>query len=66
MRDIPHLPVAFYEVANLFGTLIVETVLASVHVRARKQAGHMGASALIKALQNTLRGGSRPHTANVG
>src|SRR5215210_4101171 len=62
MRDIPHSPVALYEVANLFGTLIAETILASVHVRARKQAGHMGASDLIKALQNTLRGGGRPHT----
>jgi hypothetical protein len=35
--------------------------LASVHVRAHKQAGHMDASDLIKALQNTLRGGGRPH-----
>ena len=61
MRDIPHSPVALYEVAHLFGTLIAETILASVHVRARKQAGHMGASDLIKALQNTLRGGGRPH-----
>src|SRR5271166_4926114 len=26
------------------------------------QAGHMDASDLIKALQNTLRGGGRPHT----
>ena len=55
---------ALYEVAHLFGTLIAETILASVHVRARKQAGHMGASDLIKALQNTLRGGGRPHTGN--
>ena len=52
MREIPHSPVALYEVAHLFGTLIAETILASVHVRARKQAGHMGASDLIKALQN--------------
>src|SRR5216684_4671140 len=57
----PHLPVALYEVAHLFGTLIAETILASVHVRAHKQAGHMDASDLIKALQNTLRGGGRPH-----
>src|SRR5215212_4675887 len=57
MRDIPHSPVALYEVANLFGTLIAETILASVHVRARKQAGHMGASDLIKALQNLARRG---------
>src|SRR5260370_40649539 len=66
MREIPHSPVALYEVAHLFGTLIAETILASVHVRACKQAGHMGASDLIKALQNTLRGGGRPHTGNVG
>src|SRR6266849_7081536 len=60
----PHLPVALYEVAHLFGTLIAETILASVHVRAHKQAGHMDASDLIKALQNTLRGGGRPHMEN--
>jgi hypothetical protein len=29
------------EVAVLFGTLVAETILASVHVRAHKQAGHM-------------------------
>jgi hypothetical protein len=66
MREIPHSPVAPYKVANLFGTLIAETILASVHVRAHQQAGHMGASDLIKALQNTLRGGGRPHMGNVG
>src|SRR3982074_1441300 len=49
------------EVAVLFGTLVAETILASVHVRAHKQAGHMDASDLIKTLQNTLRGGGRPH-----
>src|SRR6266849_10376076 len=52
------------EVAVLFGTLVAETILASVHVRAHKQAGHMDASDLIKALQNTLRGGGRPHMEN--
>src|SRR3954469_20325726 len=46
-----------YEVAHLFGTLIAETILAGVHVRARKQAGHMGASDLIKVLQNLARRG---------
>jgi hypothetical protein len=60
-RDNPHFPVALYEVDILFGTLVAETILASVHVRAHKQAGHMGASDLIKALQNTLQGGGRPH-----
>jgi hypothetical protein len=63
-RDIPHFPVALYEVAILFGTLAAETILTSVHVRAHKQAGHMDASDLIKALQNTLQGGGRPHMEN--
>jgi hypothetical protein len=58
--------VALYEVAHLFGTLVAETILASVHVRARKQAGHMDASDLIGALQNALRRGGRPHMGNVG
>jgi hypothetical protein len=58
-RDIPHFPVALYEVALLFGTLVAETILASVHVRAHKQAGHMDASDLIKALQSTLQGGGQ-------
>src|SRR5271166_7201052 len=53
------------EVARLFGTLVAETILASVHVRAHRQAGHMDASDLIKALQNTLRGGGRPHMVSV-
>ena len=35
----------------LFGTLVAETILASVHVRAHRQAGHMDASDLIKTLQ---------------
>jgi hypothetical protein len=52
------------EVAVLFGTLVAETVLASVHVRAHKQAGHMDTSDLIKTLQNTLQGGGRPHMEN--
>jgi hypothetical protein len=56
--------VACYEVGVLFGTLVAETILASVHVRAHQQAGHMDASDLIKALQNILRGGGRPHMEN--
>jgi hypothetical protein len=52
------------EVAVLFGTLVAETILASVHMRAHKQAGHMDASDLIKTLQNTLQGGGRPHMEN--
>jgi homoserine acetyltransferase len=40
-----------------------KTILAtSVHSRAHQQVGRMAASDLIKALQNTLRGGGRPHT----
>jgi hypothetical protein len=56
-RVIPHFPVALDEVAFLFGTLVAETILASVHVRARKQAGHMDASDLIKALQTSCEEG---------
>src|SRR5712691_11852092 len=52
------------EVAILFGTLVAETILASVRVRTHKQAGHMDASDLIKPLQNTLQGGGRPHMDN--
>ena len=58
-RDTPNDPMALYLVALLFGTLVAETILASVHVRAHQQAGHMDASDLIKALQNTLQGGGR-------
>src|SRR3954451_15198738 len=57
MGETPHSPVALYEAAHLLGTLIAKTILASVHVRARKKAGHMGASDLIKALQNLARRG---------
>ena len=45
---------ALYEAALLFGTLVAETILASVQARAHKQAGHMDASDLIKALQKHL------------
>jgi hypothetical protein len=38
----------------LFGALVAETILASAHVRAHRQAGHMDASDLIKTLQKTL------------
>ena len=63
-QDTPSGSVAFYEVAILFGTSVAETILASAHVRAHKQAGHMDASDLIKSLQNTLRGEGRPHIEN--
>ena len=65
-REVPHFPVAFYEVAHLFETLVAETILAGVHVRAHKKAGHMEASDLTKALQKILRDGGRPHMGNVG
>ena len=55
-RDTPCTPMALYRVARLFGTLVAETILASVH------AGRTyGRNDLIKTLQNTLRGGGRPH-----
>ena len=47
-------PVALYEVARLFGTLVAETILARVHVRAHQQAGHMDASDLIKSTARHL------------
>ena len=50
-RDTPNDPMALYLVASLFGTLVAETILASVHVRAHQQAGHMGASDLVKTLR---------------
>jgi hypothetical protein len=53
-RDTPSNPMASHQVACLFGTRVAETILASVHVRAHRQAGHMGASDLIKALHKNL------------
>ena len=53
-RETPMDPMALYLVALLFGTLVAETILASVHVRAHQKAGHMGASDLIKTLQKHL------------
>jgi hypothetical protein len=44
------LPQGYYN----FGALVAETILASVQARAHKQAGHMDASDLIKALQKHL------------
>ena len=60
-RGTPSVPMAFHQVACLFGTRVAETILASVHARAHQQAEHMGASDLIKPLQKALRGGGRPH-----
>ena len=52
---------ALYEVAPLFGTRVAETILASVHVRAHQQAGHMDASDSIHITAKILQGGGRPH-----
>jgi hypothetical protein len=43
------------------GTHVAETILASGHVRPRKQAGHMIASDPIKPLYPFLQAGGRPH-----
>ena len=59
-QETPLNPLAA-KVAPMFGTRVAETILASVHVRAQQQAGHMDASDLIKALHTPLRGGGRPH-----
>jgi hypothetical protein len=65
-RDTPIDPMAHLQVALLFGTGVAETILASVHVRAHQQAGHMDANDLIKTLPKRLAGrgpstyGSRP------
>ena len=43
---------------TLCGTRVAETILASVHVRPRQQAGHMDASDLIKPLRTTCEEGA--------
>ena len=65
-RDTPSGSMALYEAAALFGTLVAETILASVHVRAHQKAGHMNANDLIKTLPDTLQGGGRPHMNHAG
>jgi hypothetical protein len=47
------------KVANLFGTRVAETILASVLVRAHQKAGHMNASDPTATLQTILQGGGR-------
>jgi hypothetical protein len=42
-----------FKAANLLGTRVAETILASVHVRTQQKAGHMNASDLIKILPKT-------------
>ena len=48
------------KVAGELWTRVAETILASVHVRARQQIGHMDASDLIKTLQKHPCEGGRP------
>jgi len=45
----------------MFGTCVAETILASVHVRTPRKAGHMNASDQIKLSRNILRVRGRPH-----
>jgi hypothetical protein len=60
-RDTPIDPMAYLQVALLFGTHVAETILASAHVRAHQKAGHMDANDLIKTLPKHLAG-RRPST----
>jgi hypothetical protein len=53
-RDNPNLPLA-EKAASVFGARVAETILASVHMRAQQQAGHMNASDLVTA-QSHLAG----------
>lgn len=39
---------------TVFGTNVAESILASVHVRAHQQAGHMNASDPIKIIKEFL------------
>ena len=52
-QDSPLKPMA-EKVAGLLGTRVAETILASAHVQAHIQAGHMGASDLIKPCKKIL------------
>jgi hypothetical protein len=58
-RDTPIEPLARYVIALVLGTLVAETILASVQSWAHRQAGHMDASDLIKSLADILRRGGR-------
>src|SRR6266550_7601949 len=59
-RDNPWDPVEINS-ASVFGNRVAEPILASGHVRPRKQAGHMIASDPIKTLYLNLQAGGRPH-----
>jgi len=63
-RDTPQFAVAHYGVAILFGTLVAETILASIHVRAHKQAGHNGRKRSDQSTAKHLARGGRPHMKN--
>ena len=52
-RDTPRMAVAF-EAANLFGTRVAETNLASVQYETQQQAGHMNANDPIKLSVQSL------------
>jgi hypothetical protein len=46
--------------ANVFGTCVANTILASEHV-SRKKAGHLRANDRIKSLLLSWQAGGRPH-----
>ena len=50
-RDTPRMAVAF-EAANLFGTRVAETNLASAQYETQQQAGHMNANDPIKFIRS--------------
>ena len=56
--NTPIEPLAGYVAALVLGTLVAETILASVQLRAHRQAGHMDASDLIKSLQTSCEEGA--------
>ena len=56
-RDTPGHPAAL-DAAQLFGTCVAETILASGHVRPHKQAAHMIASDPIKPCLNPCKRGA--------
>jgi hypothetical protein len=60
-RNTPIEPLADFLVARVFGIRVAETILASVRVRTHQQAGHMGASDLIKQLLKNLAGERAVH-----
>ena len=49
------------KVAQLFGTRVAQTILASGQSRSHEQVGHMSASDPIKSSLKTLANRGRPH-----